>query len=229
MKIQSLTPRHRGFTLVELLVVMLIVVVLATLTFVSVNRVRDSTRRAASMGNLRQLGIAMTTFTVENNGYLPVTRMGSTYWPQVIYPYIGNADVFVRPGTKKVPVSAQEPEGYFDISPEAAKTPEGVPIRWNYVINGGASTLPFSEDPKNNPKFTSGLSRTLSTLQQPERTIFMTEGASAFWINGEAKPDSNRIYRWKNGTANILFGDGSTRAMNPKTEITANSFLVIKK
>ena len=229
MKTRTISPRRSGFTLVELLVVILIIVVLAALTLVGINRVRDSTRRAVSMGNLRQLGVAMTAFTAENNGYLPVTRLGSTYWPQVIYPYVGSPEVFVRPGTKKVPVSAKEPEGYFDMSPEAAKTPEGVPIRWNYVINGGAPTLPFSEDPSNNPRFTSGLSRSLSTLQQPERTIFMTEGASAFWINGEAKPNSNRIYRWKNGTANILFGDGSTRALNPKTEITTNSFLVIKK
>lgn len=211
-----------GFTMVELLVVILIIVVLAALSFVGVNRIRDASNRASSIGNLRQLGIGITTFTADNNGYLPLSRVGSVFWPEVIYPYVPSPAVFLRPGSKNLPMSASQPDGYF--GGVDAKTPEGVPIRWNYAINGGHVKLPFSEDDKN-PLYARGLARSMSTVKQPNRTVFMSDG-SGWWLNGEAKPDSKRMYRWKNATTNVLFGDGSTRNLNCKTDLIASQFLV---
>ena len=211
-----------GFTIVELLVVIVIIAVLAALSFVGVNRVRDASNRAASIGNLRQLGVGIATFTADNNGYLPLSRVGSTFWPEVIYPYVPSPAVFLRPGSKNIPMDANHPDGYF--GGVDAKTPEGVPIRWNYVINGGYVKLPFSEN-RENPLYARGLARSMSTVEQPDRTVFMADG-SGWWLNGEAKPDSNRMYRWKNATTNVLFGDGSTRNLNCKTDLIASQFLV---
>ena len=215
-------PRHRtGFTLVEMLVVILIIISLAALSFLGVGRARDAANRATSLGNLRQLGIGITTFTADNNGCLPLSRLGTIFWPQVIYPYVPSLNVFLRPHSVDKEMSALQPNGYF--GGVDAKTPEGIPIRWNYVINGGHSKLPFSEDP-NSPFFARGLARSVSSMKQPERTVFLADGTS-WWLNAEAKPDSNRMYRWKNGSTNVLFGDGSTRNLNPKTELTASQVL----
>lgn len=227
MKIAART--HRGFTLVEMLVTITIIVAIAALSMMGFRNIRDASRRAVSIGNLRQLGIGMITFTADNNGYLPMSRKGGTYWPTLIYPYLGS-ETFLRPGSKNVSASPAQPEGYF--GGVSALTPEGIPIRWNYIINGGGANLPFYEAPgsEGNADNARGYARSYSSIEQPARTVFMAEGKEGNWWfnNVGAVTDSPRIYRWKNGTSNVLFGDGSTRNLNPKTDLTTDYFLVVK-
>jgi prepilin-type N-terminal cleavage/methylation domain-containing protein len=52
----------RGFTLVELLVVIAIIGILIGLLLPAVQKARESSRRASCASNLRQIGIAMTSF-----------------------------------------------------------------------------------------------------------------------------------------------------------------------
>lgn len=218
---------RRGFTLTELLVVILIIAVLATLGIFGTIRIRDASRKAASLNNLRQLGLGFTSFVADNNGFLPLSRRGSVYWPSVIHPNVGSTEIFLRPGSKNVPASVSEPEGYF--GGLTATTEAGLPIRWNYIINGGHAGLPFSEDPKNNVHWARGYARSMSSLSDPARTVFVAEGKEgAWWFNAEAKSDSVRIYRWKDGSSNVLFGDGSSRNLNPKSELTHSMFLAVK-
>lgn len=220
---------HKGFTLLELLVTITIIVALAALGLMGFSRIRDGSRRAVSLGQLRQLGIGVSTFTADNNGYLPMSRKGGVYWPALIQPYL-SSEVFLRPGSKNLPASPTQPEGYF--GGVSALTAEGLPIRWNYIINGGGANLPFYEAPgsEGNPDNARGYSRSYTSIEQPHRTVFMAEGKEGNWWfnNVGAVTDSPRIYRWKNGTSNVLFADGSTRNLNPKTELTTAHFLVVK-
>lgn len=219
----------RGFTLVEMLVTITIIVVLAALGLTGFSRAREGSRRTVSLGQLRQMGIGLTTFTADNNGYLPMSRKGGTYWPTLIHPYL-STEVFLRPGSKNVPASPSQPEGYF--AGVSAQTSTGQPLRWNYIINGGGANLPFYEAPgsEGNPDNARGYSRPYSSIEQPQRTVFMAEGKESNWWfnNAGAVIDSPRIYRWKDGTSNVLFADGSTRNMNPKTELRTSFFLVVK-
>ena len=214
------TSRNRGFTLVELLVTITIIIVLAALSFMGITRTREAAQRSASAANLRQFAVAMTGFSAENNGFLPATRNGSKYWPQFVYPYLPSTDPFLRPGSKNRPIgSANDGDGYFAMADDSARTPENKPIRWNYVINGGAATLPFSElgaDGKALPGIASGLSRPLIQVENPTRTIMLAEGNGAFWINGEAKTNCSRMRKWSNGKCNILWFDGSVQSLSPK-------------
>ncbi|MEX1114006.1 MAG: prepilin-type N-terminal cleavage/methylation domain-containing protein [Akkermansiaceae bacterium] len=63
--------RLKGFTLTELLVVMLIIVVLAALSTLGVQRIRSSARGANCISNLRQIGVAMISYAQERSGQLP--------------------------------------------------------------------------------------------------------------------------------------------------------------
>ena len=77
--------RYRGFSLVELLVVIAIIAILAGLLLPALARARESARRAACAGNLKQLAMIHSMFADENNGYW-VPRMipyHKTYAPDL--------------------------------------------------------------------------------------------------------------------------------------------------
>lgn len=63
--------RPRGFTMVELLVVILIIAVLAALGFAGLKRARESARLVANMENLRNLG-GLLVLLQDDSGSLPV-------------------------------------------------------------------------------------------------------------------------------------------------------------
>lgn len=63
-------PRH-GFTLVELLVVIVIIAVLSSLGFVGGRRMMDGAAKAKSMSSLKQLATAGQLFSSDHNGIIP--------------------------------------------------------------------------------------------------------------------------------------------------------------
>lgn len=70
------TPRPAaGFTLVELLVVILIIVALAALSFLGVTRMRSAGDRAAAISIMRQLQVANMGYATDHNGlYCPIVE-----------------------------------------------------------------------------------------------------------------------------------------------------------
>lgn len=75
--------RRKGFTLIELLVVIAIIAILAAILFPVFTSAKESAKRAACLGNLKQI-ISGTQMYAENfNGNYPTWRSGTTYtyWP----------------------------------------------------------------------------------------------------------------------------------------------------
>lgn len=62
---------RRGFTLVELLVVMAIIAMLGTMALPHFGTLIERSRSAACMGNLRKLGAAVGSYAADNDSRLP--------------------------------------------------------------------------------------------------------------------------------------------------------------
>lgn len=68
---QNANRQAAGFTLTEILVVILIIAVLAVVALTATRRAMDSARSANCVSNLRDLGAAALSYTSDNNGSLP--------------------------------------------------------------------------------------------------------------------------------------------------------------
>jgi len=69
----------RGFTLVELLVVISIIAILAALGFSGVNAAVTKAQMTECLSNMRQIGVAMQLFAGDNEGTLPGTSHGISW------------------------------------------------------------------------------------------------------------------------------------------------------
>jgi len=87
---------RRAFTLVELLVVVGIIALLIAILLPALNKARVQAQSVACMMNLRQIGAAVSMYTIDNRGYFNGASLYShnwtvieTYWFVRYDPYLG--------------------------------------------------------------------------------------------------------------------------------------------
>jgi len=106
---------YTGFTLIELLVVIAIIAILAAILFPVFQKVRENARRASCASNLKQLGLAFTQYTQDNDELLPTHGHGTFVgagWGGQLFPLLKSADVYRCPDDATPPVGKAVPVSY---------------------------------------------------------------------------------------------------------------------
>ncbi|HEY3268932.1 MAG TPA: prepilin-type N-terminal cleavage/methylation domain-containing protein [Armatimonadota bacterium] len=156
---QSPSSVARAFTLIELLVVIAIIAILAAILFPVFAKARERAKATTCLSNLKQVGIAMTTYLSDYDDSLPRAKgiLSSTpsdpyALPQVMGSYIRSLDVFRCPADTNntsfgwaVPVlwKAYGQSYAFNSTAPVTSTTADTPRPWQPHIRGGRRMAEF--------------------------------------------------------------------------------------
>lgn len=224
-----------GFSLLEILAVVTVVAVLALLLIPGVQSMRMKASQARSAANLKAIGVAMYSFSVDHDGYPPPPRgylNGSDalfWWPVFLLPYVGeDPQVFDRPEMTKV---------WKDSAAENPST--GEQFRIGYWINGGNdSRVPFPHGASYASATDAGVNfYRFIRFKKPSNTIALVEAAgpdsssksqpnwnpgyNGKWLSGE----NDKFHHWPDGSFNVLWLDGHVSKEKPDT-LTMEQFTI---
>lgn len=206
---QSGATTSRGFTLIELLVVIAIIAMLATLLFPALNRAREKAMQIACMSNLRQLGIVVTSYVGDNNGWIPSAWKRARTHP-AIYAFTDDTHGFPEGwlwAYYKDHNMLRCPSGY--VRYPDGMIPSGQRVKnWNTGLNANVCEVQGIATPQ----------RRFSRFREPSGTVLGADVTAERWATDNASqmmfaplrlgnPYDYRSYRHSNGI-NLLFLDG---------------------
>lgn len=201
--------RRSGFTLTELMVVITIIIILASMVFVFARRGLEKAKLAGSIAKAKDLGMMVTVYSGDHNSELPVwhdyTR--GMYWWQLV--------------TEEIPTEDRE-EVYFSSPNHREFDPENVAqsisYGWNYPVIGRH---------KGDSSYRGDHVLKLASFGAPSRVMVLCDGAKTnSWGYVDPynnKPDPDRYQ----GKAAAYFLDGGVRVLNTPQDFGLDSKLFV--
>ena len=184
-----------AFTLIELLVVIAIIAILAAILFPVFAQAREKARQASCMSNLKQIGLATTSYIQDYDETFPQASDTSwnNPWSTVITPYIKSTQTFRCPSDRA------------PTDPPASYVPWAGPII-SYVVNStfgwsgtysannfGGLFYPAGEGIA--PYLKNARVRPLANVNFPSSTVMITERNRAY-PNACGGNFAGNLYNW---------------------------------
>lgn len=193
--------RAKGFTLVELLVVIVIIAALAGLVFGLTKKAMDKSKLSASMTKVRNLGVLVQAYTQDNAGILPVWKddTQNLYWWEMLVTDPDNEsqlEIFRSPAHKEFDASRGRPNLSYG---------------WNASVVGRHGTSDGDDGPKRMVNF-----------KEPSRILMIADGPA---VGGDAVIDRTHLpdeKRYNGKVAGVML-DGSGREFNVEADFQRGS------
>ncbi len=129
--------KKKAFTLIELLVVIAIIALLLSILVPSLRKVKDAAKTIVCASNLRQIGVAASSYAESNDQFIPRAELSSVdfsdsnpftgNWQIAFSPYIGGGEGF---------------QGYWEVEayncpsyPDKEQTMDFIMNAWKYDID----------------------------------------------------------------------------------------------
>ena len=220
--------KSAAFTLIELLVVIAIIAIVAAILFPVFAKVREKGRQTACASNLRQIRLAVMTYTQDNDECLPFlayndkNHLGDD-WQTVTMPYVKSAAVWRCPDA--LDYETNDPFCRSFGAPFYLQ-----PSGYAYNETAAAQTAPGQIDadgPTNGKTFAPA---SLVRCEHPSQTfLLMDKGAGAVfspWVQWQiraqstALSDSNYIAGPHTEGKNVVFADGHLKFLKTAAIVT---------
>ena len=213
------------FTLIELLMVITIIVILASLLLPALKSTREKGRQILCASNMKQIGLMTGMYQQDNNLFFPQDYMADAeaeyrFWPQLLTEYAGKSNEkyknMVCPNfdvgrfTEKTACSVSNHNNFFIYASGYQFARYG----YNHLVLGCAgNTNGFGCNPA------AKTSLTIANVRKPSSLIALTDSSYVFivprptyqyWTNWIIKTHGQRV--------NILFTDGHTDGVSKNSE-----------
>jgi prepilin-type N-terminal cleavage/methylation domain-containing protein/prepilin-type processing-associated H-X9-DG protein len=225
--------RLKGFTLVELLVVIGIIALLISVLLPALNSARASAASVACQSQLRQVGIGLQLYANAYNNWFPNYTMAGSWdnaaeamaeakgpldWQLYLYPYV----------TK--PEATGTNYGVWHCPSDQEYPPDGIYTYRNVKSYGGNTHLnDFYVSANFHYRKRNKVKRSVETITALDANYENYGAAINKWRGGLGLWPSFRHGSKKNATANILYVDGHVGVMNKKELITPDQVATFQR
>ncbi|OGV55620.1 MAG: hypothetical protein A2X49_02625 [Lentisphaerae bacterium GWF2_52_8] len=203
----------RNFTLVELLIVIAIITLLAAMLLPGLKKANDLAKKIVCLNNLKQWGVAVDSYVIDNNGCFPLAAYdpapSGQWYNKFLAPYLGKPSYnpgdsstwwYKKNGLHRCPIRTA-------YSPGIDSTYSDYLINWDVcpVVQTGGTILPSGGAVPPATKF--------AAIKQTTRTLLLIDGRYGYG-NLDYRQRTDPGYQWCSVDyrhfigANMLFVDG---------------------